>query len=100
MQISAKQSILRKQRKSHILTWDQESQKKYNELVNAQSPTQADCKVYDLIDHLNQNRRQHLEEAVESIDFSHSSRLAWQTFNILTGCSNRPKKCPVFYSNE
>ena len=95
MQNSAKQSIPHGRRKSYISTWDQESQKKYNEFVNAQSPTEADCNASDLID-LNQNRRQRWEEAVESIDFSHSSRLAWQTFNRLIGLSNRPKKCPVY----
>ena len=95
MQIFAKQSIPRRQRKSYISTWDYESQKKYYEFVNAQSPTETDCKASDLINHPNQNRRQRWEEAVESIDFSYSSRLAWQTFNRLTGHSNRPKKCSV-----
>ena len=80
VQNSAKQSIPRGQRKSYISTWEQESQKRYNEFVNAQSPTEADCKASDLINHLNHNRRQRWEEAVESIDFSLSSRLAWQTF--------------------
>ena len=83
------------QRKSYILTWDQESQKKYNEFVNAQSPTEADCKASNLIVHLNQNCRQRWKEAVESIEFSNSSHLAWQTFNRPTGHSNGLKKCPV-----
>ena len=95
MQNSAKQSTRRGRRKSYISTWDQESQKKYNEVVNTQSPTEADCKASDLINHLNQNRRQRWEEAVESIDFSHSSRLTWQTFNRLIGRFNRLKRCSV-----
>ena len=96
MQNFAKQSISRGRKKSYISIWDQESQKKYNKFVNAQIPTEANCKVSNLIDHLNQNRRQRWEDPVESIDFSHSSRLSWHIFNRLTGCSNRPKKCPVF----
>ena len=96
MQNSAKKSIPRGRRKSYISTLDQESQKKYNEFVNAQSPTEADCKASDLIYYLNQNRRQRCEESVESTDVSHSICLAWQTFNRLTGSSNRLKKCPVF----
>ena len=65
-------------------------------ILHTQSPTEADYKASDLRDHLNQNRRQRWEEAVESIDFCHSSRLARQTFNRLTGHSNRTKKCPVY----
>ena len=92
---TAKQCMPRGRRKFYIPTWDQESQMKYDEFVNARRPSEADHKANDLIEHLNQNRRKRWEEAVESMDFSHSSRVAWQTFNRLTGRSNKPKKCPV-----
>ena len=92
---TAKQCIPRGRRKSYIPTWDQESQTKYDEFVNARRPSEADHKANDLIQHLNPNRRKRWVEAVESMDFSHSSRVAWQTFNRLTGRSNKPKKCPV-----
>ena len=93
---TAKQCIPRRRRKSYIPTWDQKSQMKYDEFANARRPSEADHKANDLIEHLNQNRRKRWEEAVESMDFSHSSRVAWQTLNRLTGRSNKPKKCTVF----
>ena len=34
-------------------------------------------------------------ESVEGIDFTHSSREAWKSFNCLTGRSARPRQCPV-----
>ena len=44
-------------------------------------------------------RRQRWEETVQGIDFIHSSRVAWKTFNRLTGRSSHPKRCPVTASS-
>jgi len=45
---------------------------------------------------LGQKKQERWEEAVNSIDFSHSSRKAWRTINKLTGRSGRSfHQCPV-----
>jgi len=45
---------------------------------------------------IEQKNQEWWEEAVDSIDFSHSSRKAWSTFNIFTGRSGRSSRlCSV-----
>ena len=44
---------------------------------------------------LNTKRRERWTETVESIDFTHSSRRAWQTINKLTGKASKPTPCPI-----
>ena len=48
-----------------------------------------------MTDHLNKKRKDRWEETVEGIDFTHSSRLAWKTFNRLTSRSPKPPQCLV-----
>lgn len=48
-----------------------------------------------LIQRLDVTRRTRWTEVVESIDFTHSSRKAWQTINQLTGRNTTPSSCPV-----
>ena len=49
-----------------------------------------------LLAKLNWERRDRWSEAVQSIDFSHSSRKAWSILNNLTGRSRHsPRHCPV-----
>ena len=49
-----------------------------------------------LLAKLDRNRRDRWSEAVQSIDFSHSSRKAWSILNNLTGRSRHsPRHCPV-----
>ena len=49
-----------------------------------------------LLAKLDRKRRNRWSEAVQSIDFSHSSRKAWSILNNLTGRSRHsPRHCPV-----
>ena len=48
-----------------------------------------------LLHKLDATRRARWTETVESIDFTHSSRKAWQIINQLTGRKTTPPKCPV-----
>jgi len=49
-----------------------------------------------LLARLDKNPKERWSEAVESIDFMHSSRLAWTTINNLTGRStNSHHPCPI-----
>ena len=44
---------------------------------------------------LGQKRRKRWNETIANIDFTHSSRKAWQTINRLTRRSHKKKNCPV-----
>ena len=58
--------------------------------------TTSDRAASSLLSRLQQKKQERWEEAVNSIDFSHSSRKAWRTINKLTGRSGRPSRlCPV-----
>ena len=49
-----------------------------------------------LLARLDRKRRDRWSETVQNIDFSHSSRVAWSTLNILTGRSRQSShQCPV-----
>ena len=58
--------------------------------------TASDRAASTLLSQLQQKKQERWEEAVNSIDFSHSSRKAWRTINIVTGRSGRSSHlCPV-----
>ena len=44
---------------------------------------------------LDRKRRERWIESVEGIDFTHSSRKAWKTFNRRTGRYESPRQCPI-----
>ena len=48
-----------------------------------------------LLQKLDEVRMARWTEVVESVDFTHSSRKAWQTINKLTGRSTTHSRCPV-----
>ena len=54
-----------------------------------------DATAEALLQRLDTTRRDRWTEVVESIDFTHSSRKAWQTINRLTGRCTKPPSCPV-----
>ena len=54
----------------------------YNKFLEAEPGDEATTKASDLIECL-----ERWEETVQGINFTHSSRLAWKTFNCLTGRS-------------
>ena len=58
--------------------------------------TASDRAASSLLSRLRQKKQERWKEAVNSIDFSHSSRKAWRTINKLTGRSGRSCcVCPV-----
>ena len=92
---SAKKTIPRGCRQQYSPTWDDECNHYYKEFVQAEDKQSADAKVADLMDYLNKNRNKRWEETVKGIDFTHSSRKAWKTFNRFTGRKSDPKQCPI-----
>ena len=58
----------------YIPTWDDECNKYYKEFVQAEDKPSTDAKAADLIDYLNKNHNKRLEETVEGLDFTQSSR--------------------------
>ncbi|KAI4818682.1 hypothetical protein KUCAC02_003984 [Chaenocephalus aceratus] len=59
------------------------------------SREEVDVTAAALLKKLDITRRARWTEVVESIDFTHSSRKAWQTINQLTGRNTTPHSCPV-----
>ena len=92
---SAKKTIPRGCRQYYIPTWDDECNNYYKEFVQAEDKQSANAMTADLMNHLNKSRNKRWEEIVKGIDFTHSSRKAWKTFNHLTGCKSYPNQCPI-----
>ena len=91
----AKKTIPHGCRQQYIPTWDYKCDHHYKEFIQAEVEESVDAKAADLMDHLNNNRNKQWEETVNGIDFYHSSRKAWKTFNCLTGCKSDSKQCPI-----
>ena len=92
---AAKATIPRGFRKRYIPLWDDECSTHYQDFLHTQ-PGDEDAanKASALTDCLDKKRRERWEETVQGIDFSHSSRRAWRTFNRLTGRSAKPTRLP------
>jgi len=76
--------------------WDKECETLYRSFIRAPVGTASDRAASSLLSRLQQKKQERWEEAVNSIDFSHSSRKAWRTINKLTGRSGRSSRvCPV-----
>ena len=64
--------------------------------IRAPVGTASDRAASSLLSRIQKKKQERWEEAVNSIDFSHSSRKAWRTINKLTGRSGRfCPLCPV-----
>ena len=81
---SAKHSIPRGYNKNYIPCWDDECEQLYKEHIDSEN-TESASNATSLLNVLDEKRRQRWNETVSSIDFTHSSRKAWQTLNRLTG---------------
>ena len=57
--------------------------------------TKEDIDTTALLHKLDEVRRARWTEVVESVDFTHSSRKAWQTINKLIGRGATHSRCPV-----
>ena len=86
---AAKQCILCGRRKNYVPCWDRECETLYRSFIRAPVGTASDRATSSLLSRLQQKKHERWEEAVNSIDFSHSSRKAWRTINKLTGSSGR-----------
>ena len=94
----AKQCIPRGRRKNYVPCWDKECKASIAPSSEPQwglTPIEP-LRPYNLDRNRSDGRQEQWEEAVNSIDFSHSSRKAWRTINKLTGRSGRSSRlCPV-----
>jgi len=89
---AAKQCIPCGSRKNYVPCWDKECETLYRSFIQAPVGTACDRASSSLLFRLQQKKQERWEEAVNFIDFSHSSRKAWRTTNKLTGksgCSSR-----------
>jgi len=83
-------------RKNYMPCWDKECETLYPSFIRAPVRTDSDRAASSLLSQLGQKKQERWEEAVNSIDFSHSSRKAWRTIKKLTGKSGRSfHQCPV-----
>ena len=92
---AAKQCIPRGHRKNYVPCWDKECETLYRSFTRAPVGTSSDRAASSLLTRL-QQKHERWKEAVNSIDFAHSSRKVWRTINKHTGrsgCSSR--LCPV-----
>ena len=92
---AAKKTIPRGCRKGLIPTWDEECQQLYDQFTRAEPGAIANVDAVQLSNTLDEKRRQLWESTTASIDFTQSSRQAWQTFNRLTGRAKKTPPCPV-----
>ncbi|XP_076823231.1 uncharacterized protein LOC143469422 [Clavelina lepadiformis] len=91
-----KKSIPRGRRKTYIPCWDEECQSLYCDFLDAPQGDNTNTSATVLLERLDQKRKLRWTEAVESIDFTHSSLTAWSTLNNLTGRSRGSRQqCPV-----
>ena len=93
---AAKQCIPRGRRKNYVPCWDKECETLYRFLIRSPVGTGSDRAASSLLSRLQEKKQARWEEAVNSTDFSHSSRNAWRTINKVTGRSGRSSRlCPV-----
>ena len=92
---AAKKSIPRGFNKHYIPGWDNSCNHLLREHQQATTKEDIDTTATALLHKLDEVRRARWSEVVESVDFTHSSRKAWQTINKLTGRSTTHPRCTV-----
>ena len=93
---AAKKTIPRGYRNNYISCWDAECESLYKTFLQSPQGDDSSLDATVLLAKLDRNRRDRWSEAVRSIDFSHSSRIAWSILNNLTGRSRHsPRHCPA-----
>ena len=78
-----------------ISTWDEECDSHYEAIMFSTNSKETTQTTTDVIQCLNAKHKQRWEGTVQSIDFTHSSRVVWKTFNRFTGRNSQPKRCSV-----
>ena len=93
---AAKKYIPRGRRNDHIPCWDAECENLYQMFLQSPEGSDSSRAASALLSRLDRKRRDRWSDAVQTIDFSHSSRKAWSILNNLTGRSRRsPRHCAV-----
>ena len=93
---AAKNSIPCGRRNNHITCWDAECENLYRTFLQSLEGSDSNGAATALLLRLDKKRRDRWSEAVQTIDFSHSSRKVWSMLNNLTGRSRRsPRHCAV-----
>ena len=93
---AAKKAIPCGRRNTYIPCWDAKCEALYQTFLQSPAGDQSSRAATALITWLDKKPRDRWSEAVQNIDFSHSSRKAWSTINNLTGRSRHsPRNCPV-----
>ena len=93
---AAKNSIPRGRRNNHIPCWDAECENLYRTFLQPPERSDSNRAGTAMLLRLDKKRRDRWSEAVQTIDFSHSSRNAWSILNNLTGKPWRsPRHCAV-----
>jgi len=77
--------------------WDKECETLYLSFIRTPVGTASDRAASSLLSRLQQKKQERWKEAVNSIDFLHSSRQVWRTINKLTG---RPGRSSRFSANS
>ena len=93
---AAKNAIPHGRCNTYIPCWDAKCEVLYQTFLQSHAGDQSSRAATALITWLDKKRRDRWSEAVQNIDFSHSSRKAWSTINNLTGRSRHSlRNCPV-----
>ena len=92
---AAKKNIPRGFNKHYIPGWDDSCNHLLHEHQQASTNEDIDTTATAPLQMLDEVRRARWTEVVESVDFTHSCRKAWQTINKLTGRSMTHSRCPV-----
>ena len=93
---ATKQCFPRGHRKNYVPCWDKECETLCRSFIRAPVGTDSDRAASSLLSRLQQKKQERWEKAVNSIDFTHTSRKAWRTMEQPTGRSGRSScLCPV-----
>ena len=92
---AAGKHIPRGRRPAYVPCWDAECEALLQTHRETQSEDERDTAATNLHRRLDEKRREMWAETVASIDFTHSSKRAWQTLNRLTGRTSKPSICPI-----
>ena len=91
---AAKSSIGRQN--NHVSCWDFECKNLYRTFLQSPEGSNSNGAATALLLRLDKKCRNRWSEAVQTIDFSHSSQKAWSILNNVTGRSRRsPRHCTV-----
>ena len=92
---AAKKAISRGYQNNYIPCWDAECESLYKIFLQSPQGDDSSLAATALLAKLDRKRRDRWFEAVQIIDFSHSSRKAWSILNKLTGRSRHsPRHFP------